>query len=406
MASIEHRQQGATESWRVVWREGRKKQQETFRDETTAKRFHKLVEGSGNHWPNGWVKRSGFAPDETVVSFQEFATKTINARLRADERTRADYLRILERHVHPHIGHLPVTRVDRFEVAGVAQHLIDAGKAAKTIANIHGLLSSILADAVIDGLIARNPAVGALPGLPDVRGEEMVFLTPAEFASIADNIDDDTNRDLAVLLVGTGLRWSEATALQVRDVDLLGARQLHVRRAWKRRGGHFEIGEPKTKRSRRTLDLSPALVDMLVRHVAAKGPGEFVFTTAAGRPVRHNNYYYRVWVPAVFKATNCVMHREQKEDAGNWRKHREPCGCPGMLTKQPRLHDLRHSQISWLIDAGVSLPEIQRRAGHESIQTTIDRYGHPSGAREAINAAVDRALAHADLDGGDRESGR
>jgi integrase len=46
------------------------------------------------------------------------------------------------------------------------------------------------------------------------------------------------------------------------------------------------------------------------------------------------------------------------------------------IDKTPRIHDLRHSHASWLIAAGVPLPAIQRRLGHESITTTIDRYGH------------------------------
>jgi integrase len=46
------------------------------------------------------------------------------------------------------------------------------------------------------------------------------------------------------------------------------------------------------------------------------------------------------------------------------------------LTKRPRPHDLRRTSASWLIRAGVPLPVIQRHLGHQSIQTTSDRYGH------------------------------
>ena len=46
------------------------------------------------------------------------------------------------------------------------------------------------------------------------------------------------------------------------------------------------------------------------------------------------------------------------------------------LTKKPRVHDLRHTNASWLIQAGVPLTVVQRHLGHESIQTTSDRYGH------------------------------
>ncbi len=60
---------------------------------------------------------------------------------------------------------------------------------------------------------------------------------------------------------------------------------------------------------------------------------------------------------------------------------------------RPRVHDLRHSHASALIAAGVPLPVVQRRMGHESIQTTVDVYGHLApdayaGAAEAMSVAM------------------
>jgi integrase len=69
-------------------------------------------------------------------------------------------------------------------------------------------------------------------------------------------------------------------------------------------------------------------------------------------PVRAQNFFSNAWVPALAKA----------KGKG--------------LTKKPRVHDLRHTNASWLIQAGVPLTVIQRHLGHESIQTTSDRYGH------------------------------
>jgi integrase len=68
--------------------------------------------------------------------------------------------------------------------------------------------------------------------------------------------------------------------------------------------------------------------------------------------VRAQNFHTNVWVPALAKA-------KDKE-----------------LTTRPRPHDLRHTNATWLIQAGVPLLVIQRHLGHESIQTTVDRYGH------------------------------
>ena len=59
---------------------------------------------------------------------------------------------------------------------------------------------------------------------------------------------------------------------------------------------------------------------------------------------------------------------------------------------RPRIHDLRHTHVSWLIAQGVQLPAISRRLGHESITTTIDRYGH---LLPEVDDGLVRALAAA-----------
>jgi integrase len=371
MPSIERRPVKSGISYRVVWREGGVKQQQTFPTEKAAMRFYHLVRAADEKWPEGWVKGKGFIADQasTAPLFAAYAEKTINARQKADERTKADYMRILANHINPVIGDIPVDRIDRFQVSMVSDRLADAGRSPKTISNVHALMSSILSDAVTDRIIDRNPAVGAMPSLPDSKTEEMVFLSPTEFAVLLDQVQGWREKALVQMLAGTGLRWSEATALQVHDLDLDVRQAVDVRRAWKRRGSTFILGSPKTNRSRRSLGLSHELVLALAPLTAGRDPGEFLFTTTQGHVVRHNNFFNRVWKPAVIDARH----------AG--------------LPKAPRIHDLRHTHASWLIAEKVSLPAIQRRLGHESITTTIDRYGHLAPEHvDEINAAIDRAL--------------
>jgi integrase len=371
MPSVERRPIKSGISYRVVWREGGVKQQQTFPTEKAAMRFYHLVKAADEQWPEGWVKGKGFLSDQasTAPLFCDYAEKTINARQRADERTKADYKRILHNHINPVIGNVPVDRVDRFQVSEVSDRMASAGRSPKTISNAHALMSSVLSDAVTDRIIDRNAAVGAMPDLPDSKTEEMVFLSPVEFAALVNHVQGDTYKALVRVLAGTGLRWSEATALRIADLDLHGRQALDVRRAWKLRDNRFILGSPKTNRSRRSITLGAELVTLLERLTLDRDPGEFVFLTAQGRPVRHNNFFNRVWKPAVIDARH----------AG--------------LPKAPRIHDLRHTHASWLIAEKVSLPAIQRRLGHESITTTIDRYGHLAPEHvDEINAAIDRAL--------------
>lgn len=177
------------------------------------------------------------------------------------------------------------------------------------------------------------------------------------------------------------MRWGEATALQAQDLRLGSpAPTASVQRARKRapRGSErsFFLGPPKTKRARRLVALAPAQVDMVKRLTDGMPPDAFVFRTPTGKAWRHNNFYNRKWKPAVAAAVR----------AG--------------LPRRPRIHDLRHSHVAWLVAANIPLPAIQARLGHESIQTTIDRYGH---LVRSLDTDISRAVQAAP--GGNRPTG-
>lgn len=362
MASIEDR----PGDYRVVWRQGGLKQWDKFATRADAEDFRAIVEAHHNEWPPGWIKGHGFTGEPSnAPTFAVWAGRSIASRARANERTRHDYLRDLERHILPTFGPM---QLDRITPEMVGQWLISlkvAGVAPKTVKNLHGLASSVMQTAVKEGLCPGNPFRGAMGALPAVRQEEMVFLTRGEFDTLAAKVAD-FYRPLVLTLGLTGLRWSEATALRVGDIDPL-TRRLTVTRAWKRTpDNYFVIGEPKSRRSRRTITIPNTLLDALLPLIVARADDELLFLSPLGRPVRHANFRQRVWLPAIRSMQRCTEHADSAE----------PCRCPGTVSKSPRIHDLRHSHISWLIAAGIDLMRVQRRAGHESIITTTERYGH------------------------------
>ncbi|MQA85034.1 MAG: tyrosine-type recombinase/integrase [Streptosporangiales bacterium] len=410
MAFIETRKtKGGRKRYRVWWRLGGSRygepQSETFDALAEARDFKAAVEVAGHQWPPGYVKGVGWvadqpdepdqpeedprAPEEPVL-FRDYALAYVRGLSGVDDRTRHDYERDLRRHLLPVFGDLDIRDGTALCPALVRRWVNDlqAGQPdpddpkrwrrrplrPKTIQNLHGLLFTALQDAVNADppLRASNPAAGTrLPRLDDDEGdEEMVFLTRAEFALLRSCAQPDV-RDMLTVFVGTGLRYAELVALQVRDLDLDATPpRLRVRRGWKRQADNtFALGAPKTKQSRRTITLSAEVAAVLKPYVSGKEPTEFVFTTAQGFWWRHTNFYHRRWLPAVKAA----------RDKG--------------LAKRPRIHDLRHTHVSWLIAAQVPLPAIQRRLGHTSITTTIDRYGHllPEVDLDLL-AAIDRAL--------------
>ena len=120
----------------------------------------------------------------------------------------------------------------------------------------------------------------------------------------------------------------------------------------------------------RTITLPRSLAPELRAAAAGKRQDDLVLTTTTGRRISQPLFWRKAWRPAV--------------DAAG-------------LEPRPRVHDLRHSHASALIAAGIPLPVIQRRLGHESIQTTVDVYGHLApesyaGAAAAMDASLVQAL--------------
>ncbi|MFF3928625.1 tyrosine-type recombinase/integrase [Streptomyces hirsutus] len=419
MASIvERRKKTGPPTYQVKWRQDGSWQTENFggdQGQAQADQFRSLVEAHGNRWPYGWVKGHGFVEPETHpndVDLVTWAHRYADGLTGIDERTRQDYKRDIDRHfagllttredsteeragglVHTPAGGGPsipatvcnVTEDDikawvRGQEQGIPHPTKDGEwlrrKASpKSIANRHGLLFCIFQAAVdvASPLRGDNPcAKTSLPRTDDGIEEEMCFLEHDEYARIVGcmrEFDGDA-ADLCDFLVGTGLRWGEASALQARDVSL-SRRTINIQRAWKRRGdaATFELGPPKTRKARRTLALSESQVEMLRRHLRGKQPEDFVFRGGMGSAWRHSNFYHRKWQRAVQEAIKRG------------------------LTKRPRLHDLRHTHVAWLIASNIPLPAIQARLGHESITTTVDRYGHLVRALDGeIAAAVEAAM--------------
>jgi integrase len=211
----------------------------------------------------------------------------------------------------------------------------------------HGVFSQMLDLAVMDGKLPRNPARPApgtksfLPKLPRTR--DHVYLTAPQLHSLADECGE--HRGLVLFLGYTGLRWGEATALRVRDVNPLQGR-LTVARSVTEVGGELVWGTPKSH-AVRTVPLPAFLRDTLTEALAGKGPDDLVFTSPTGGALRNRNFYNRVLAPAARRA------------------------LPGIGVSA---HDLRHTAASLAIASGAHVKAVQRMLGHESAALTLDTY--------------------------------
>ncbi|MEV7584370.1 tyrosine-type recombinase/integrase [Streptomyces erythrochromogenes] len=402
MASVHPRKNRAGEitSFQVKWRDGGGRdgawQSETFEDQDSAGVFKTAVDEAGQHWPPGWVKGQGYiaaqpAQPEDRYRFRQYATTMIDNRTGIEERYRKDCHRDLKTYLFPTFGECDVRSVEHFSsdtidawIRKLEQTWIWRGPdkkrlSPKTIRNLHGLLSSILERAVLaePPLRDRNPCkLSNLPRADDQIDDEMCFMTPQEVDGLMRCFSVRQDQLLVTVAYGTGLRFGELTALMPQDITDRNTTKpkLRVQRAWKRDedGGYF-LGPPKTKRARRTIRISSSVLEAFDELGLYELQDEQLLFTGAGGTRLHYSTFGDRWARAVRLAREA-----------------------GVFTagKKPTPHDLRHSHVAALISAGHGLPYVQRRVGHESIQTTNDVYGHllPEADDDAM-ATIEASLA-------------
>lgn len=285
--------------------------------------------------------------------------------------TWATYTVLMRTVVLPTLGHHRLRDLRPSHVAAWLTVLdADGGPSRSTQRQALTILRACLDDAVRDRLLATNPAADVTrPTLPRTEAHSY---TPAQVAALRAAADGHRLAPLLGVMLGTGLRRGEALALRWEHVDV-DAGVLHVRGTLVRTASGLTVNPPKTAHGWRTVPLSaPVLaalkqqrVNQAADHLAAGvswiATG-YVFTTEAGTPLDPRNVGR--WFTTLARGA----------DVGG------------------SLHTLRHTALSAMADGGVPLVVVSRVAGHESIATTVDLYGHVAddSMRAAVTGAAER----------------
>src|SRR5260370_14017655 len=259
----------------------------------------------------------------------------------------------------PAFGDVALARIEHQAIQTWVNELAER-LAPTTVHKCHQILRKTLAGAVRSRLLMRNPCDDVQ--LPRVHLDEMRFIGPAEIRLLAGTID---TRYHAFGLLGaySGLRLGDMAGLRSRRVDLERGR-VEVAEISVEINGTILFGPPKTNAGLRTVPTPDVVVKAL--HTARceqAHDDDLVFRAPGGGPMRHRLFRQRFWYPAVADV-----------------------GLEGL-----RIHDLRHTAVALWIAAGASATEIAKRAGHTSVVTVLDRYGHllPSTV-DAVTEALNR----------------
>jgi integrase len=359
----------------------------TFATRPEAARFCLDIDQRGASWALDEYDRD--EADAAELTLDQWAAQHFEAITSANRSTVNRYKRLYRNHWAPTLGPMRLSQIGRRDVARALNAV--PGK-DKTVLNAWGVLTHMLKTAAVDGLIEKSPTIGVRPSRKsDHTTEEHRYLTQEEFWAVLDATPTHW-RPLLLFLGGTGARWGEAAALEVGDIDLKAA-TVRIVKAEKQDPDNPSrriVGPTKSRKSRRTVTLPPELVDALRPLIEGRRRNERLFTTPKGLPLRHKTFYMDVW------QAKCLR--------SHIRVDRQLSGPPVLADPQPRLHDLRHSHVAWLIAQGAPLPVIQARLGHEKITTTIDTYGHllpdlQRAAAEAASVVLRRPTAPQEVEG-------
>ena len=306
------------------------------------------------------------------VPFRQFAQEWLRGKAALAPKTLELYSYLLDRLILPALGDVPLGEITPARVRAWRAELLRAGRPGpSTIAKAYRVLSSMMATAVTDNLVARNPCMEKGAGVE--RSPEMRVATPEQVATVADAIAPRF-RALVMTAAYAGCRWGELAGLRQRNLDLLHRRLSVVEQVIELSGGELLWCEPKSDAGRRVVNLPGGLVEELEAHVGrfvVPDPGGLVFTNESGGVLRARNFRSRHWLPATRAA-----------------------GVEGL-----RFHDLRHVAGTLATVSGATIREVQARLGHASPAAAY-RYQHVLDDRDATIAerldAVYRSAARSE----------
>lgn len=293
--------------------------------------------------------------------------------------TLTQYRQLAELHIKPFLGDKKLSNLKPAQIEAYRDELLATRSKAMARKSVRAL-SSVLNEAMRRGLVAQNVATGVKFARTARERGKVEIPTRDQLKALLSHASDDF-RPFVMTAILTGLRASELRGLTWPNVDLKGGAIKVVQRADK----FNKIGPPKSDAGHRTIPISAALVSELREWKLRCPKGELglVFPNSAGNVQDYSHLLRRRFFPLQIKAGVC-------SPTGRVDKNGNPVmqACYG-------LHALRHAAASAWINQRIDLKRLQVWIGHESIQLTLDTYGHLIDDPEADAKLIE--ASHAEL---------
>ncbi len=312
-----------------------------------------------------WSQPSRGQPaGETVATFLDRWLRDGTTDLRG--RTVRGYAVLVRGSIRPSLGHVPLVALTTPQI----QRWVNDGATYHALA----VLRTALSEAVRWGDLDRNPA--QLVKAPHPERKEPRVLTPAESRALLLQVKDDPLEALWLLAFHTGMRQGEVLGLRWQDVSLPASTLTVTTSLWWKPspdGRTPVLTEPKTKRSRRTIALAPAVVEALRAHQKRE-----MFASKDGL------VFHRQGIALEPSTVYRALHR-----------HLKAASLPEVT-----FHSIRHAAATNLIAAGHPIAMVSDLLGHSTVTTTLTVYRHA-----IANAGAHTAERMAELLGPVSETG-
>jgi integrase len=336
-----------TNTWRIIYRYtdwmGERKQ--------TSKRGF-LTKREAQAWEREQLNKVKSDLDMTFESFVQTYTADMKSRIK--ENTWETKEHIIRTKLLPCFGKRKMCEVQPKEIIAwqneMINHRDENGKAYSPVylKTLHNQLSAIFNHAVKYYNLSMNPAA-KVGNMGKAKNKEMLFWTKDEYTKFADAMMDKPMSFYAFeMLYWCGIREGELLALTPADFDFT-RRTVSINKSYQRLKGRDVITTPKTEKSNRVIKMSKFLCDEMQ---------DFLKTLYGIEPTDR-----------IFTISKHYLHHEMDR------------GSKAAGVKRIRIHDIRHSHISLLIDMGFTAIAIADRVGHESIDITYN-YAHLFPSRQ------------------------
>ena len=290
------------------------------------------------------------------------------AQVKVRPSSHATYRGYLDNHIRPNIGNIPLNKLTTLDLQGFYKKMLGEGRveriksqnqpkglSAKTVRNLHQVISSALKLAVRQKLIPTNPADGC--ALPRLEHREMQTLTADQLNAFFREAKDSGVFEMYYVELATGLRRGELLGLKWEDIDFEHG-NLRVKRQIARIDGKVVEAPLKTKNAYRTLPLAEDTIAVLKQQKKKTGSSPWVFPSPTGGPISPDSVLH-------------MLHRVLNR-----------AGLPKV-----RFHDLRHTFATLALQNGVDIKTVSGMLGHYSAGFTLDTYAHVTTAAQKNAAA-------------------